>query len=81
MTEKKSVYNQKRNEYAQKYIHDNYKQLSIRLLKEGDITRETIAEAAQQAGMSVNAYVVTAIKEKMVRDGFLVEPDPRSDPE
>lgn len=41
----------------------------------------TIAEAAQQAGMSVNAYVVTAIKEKMIRDGFLAEPDPGSDPE
>lgn len=64
---RKSDYSQKKNEYTQQYIRDHYKQLSIRLPVEGAITRDTIANAAQQAGSSVNAYIIDAVKEKMER--------------
>ena len=60
-TKKKSEYNEKKNTYTQKYIHENYKQLSIRLPIVGDITRDTIAEAAKKKGYSVNAYILEAV--------------------
>lgn len=65
---KKSYYNQKKNEYTQQYIRDNYKQLSIRIPIEGDLTREKIAEAADSEGLSVNAYILEAVREKMERE-------------
>lgn len=67
---KKSVYNQRRNIYTQEYIREKYRQLSIRLPKEGEITREKIAEAAKDVGLSTNAYIVEAVSEKMDRQGF-----------
>lgn len=66
--EKKCRYTQKHNAYTQQYIRDNYKQLSIRLPKVGDITREAIQTAADAAGLSVNAYIVQAVREKMSND-------------
>lgn len=71
----KSVYNQKKNVYTQEYIRENYRQLSIRLPKEGTVTREKIAEAAAGVGMSTNAYIVEAVYEKMIKDGFQTSQD------
>lgn len=62
---RKSIYNQRKNEYTQEFIRKNYKQIIIRLPKEGEVTRETITDAAAAAGMSVNAFIVEAVKEKM----------------
>ncbi len=64
---KKNNYSPRKNKYTQKYIHDNYKQLSIRLPIEGEITRETIAAAAKKEGYSTNAYIIQAIKEHMAK--------------
>lgn len=71
MVEKKKAYNEKHNRYTQEYIRQNYKQLSIRLPKEGEVTREKIAEAAKEADKSTNAYIVEAVREKMIRQGFM----------
>lgn len=65
---KKSWYNQKKNEYTQNYIRSNYKQLSIRLPISGELTRETIAEAAAKTGESVNGYILQAVRDRMQRD-------------
>ena len=59
--EKKTTYNQRMNKYTQEYIRQNYDQLSIRLPKEGEITRAKIAEAASSIGMSTNAFMGEAI--------------------
>lgn len=72
---KKSVYNQKKNQYTQEYIRNNYKQLSIRLPKEGVVTREKIMIAAERAGMSVNAYIVEAVYKRMQNEGFNFDQD------
>ena len=64
----KSGYNQRKNEYTQQYIRENYRQLSIRLPKDGDMTRERIAAAAAAAGESVNAYILDAVKSRMQRE-------------
>lgn len=65
---KKSGYNQRKNEYTQQYIRSNYKQLSIRLPVSGDLTRETIAEAARNSGESVNGYILQAVRERIARE-------------
>lgn len=65
---RKYVYNQKKNEYTQQYIRDNYKQLSIRLPITGDVTRDTIAAAAAEHGESVNGYIVQAVRDRMEKD-------------
>ena len=71
--QKKTAYNEKHNQYTQAYIRENYKQLSIRIPKEGEITRENIAEAAGMIKMSTNAYILEAVREKMVRQGYIVD--------
>lgn len=65
---RKSSYNEKHNQYTQEYIRQNYKQLSIRLPKEGPLTRETIQEAAAAAGESVNGYILEAVRERMEKE-------------
>ena len=65
MGEKKNFYNQRKNEYTQEYIRQNYKQVVIRLPKDAGLTRERIAEAAEAAGMTVNAFIVEAVQEKI----------------
>ena len=62
---KKRGYNQRKNEYTQKYIRENYKQLSLRVPTSGDLTRDDIARAAQEQGESVNAYILQAVRERM----------------
>lgn len=65
MEEKKTGYNQKKNIYTQNYIRDNYKQISIRVQKTGDLTRESIQSAADQAGESLNGYILEAVRRRM----------------
>lgn len=60
-------YSESQNKATQKYIHNNYQQLSIRLRKDGEVTRDTIAEAAAGSGLSVNAFILEAVREKMER--------------
>lgn len=65
MEEKKTGYNQKKNIYTQNYIRDNYKQISIRVQKTGDLTRESMQSAADQAGESLNGYILEAVRRRM----------------
>lgn len=65
MEEKKTGYNQKKNIYTQNYIRDNYKQISIRVQKNGDLTRETMQAAADEAGESLNGYILEAVRRRM----------------
>ena len=69
MAEKrKSTYNQRKNVYTQEYIRNNYRQLSIRIPVDGELTRDTITNAARQAGESVNGYILQAVRERMERE-------------
>lgn len=52
---------------VQKYVSNNYERVMV-TLKKGK--KEPLQEAAAAAGLSMNAYIVTAIDEKMERDGF-----------
>ena len=65
MGEKKNFYNQRKNEYTQEYIRQKYKQVVVRLPKDAGLIRERIAEAAATAGMTVNAFIVEAVQEKI----------------
>ena len=58
-------YSEAQNKATQKYIHNSYDQISIRVRKDGDITRDTMQAAADQEGLSLNAYILEAIKEKI----------------
>lgn len=42
-----------------------YDKVLLRLRKDGDLTREDIQKAADQAGQSLNSYILDAVSEKM----------------
>lgn len=49
-----------------KYEKKAYQNIRVRIRKDdAELTLEAIQEAADNAGLSMNAYVVQAIKEKM----------------
>lgn len=58
-------YSEAQNKATQKYIHKNYDQISIRVKKEGELTRETMQAAADQAGQSLNSFILEAVQEKI----------------
>jgi len=64
---RKSIYNQKKNEYTQEYIRNNYRQLSIRIREDQEPNRDQIARAAAAAGESVNEYIMEAVRQRMNR--------------
>ena len=66
--DKKSGYTPRKNEYTQQYIREHYQQLSIRLSREGELTRDRIAHAAARAGESVNGYILEAVQQRMTRE-------------
>lgn len=45
-----------------------YDKILLRIRKNGEITRETIAQAADQAGESVNAYILNAVLDRMNKE-------------
>lgn len=53
------MYNDKQNKRAQRYIKDNYEQLSIRL-KKG--SRERYKSLAERLGLSVNQLFIKAVE-------------------
>lgn len=66
-------YTESQNRATQKFISNNYKQISIRLKKEEkataeELTREKIQAAADSVGMSLNAFILNAVAEKIERD-------------
>lgn len=58
-------YTEAQNKATQKYIHNSYDQVVLRIRKDGEITRADIQQAADQAGKSLNQFILDAIKEKM----------------
>lgn len=58
-------YTEAQNKATQKYIHNNYEQLSIRIRKDGDLTRADIQKAADQEGKSLNQFIMDAVREKI----------------
>lgn len=58
-------YSEAQNRATQKYISSKYEQLSIRIRKDGEITRADIQAAADRAGKSVNQFILDAVKEKI----------------
>ena len=55
-------------EATTRYEHKAYDKVTLRLRKDTEPTRDTITAAADAAGMSLNAYVLEAVKEKMKRN-------------
>lgn len=50
-----------------KYIAKTYDRIMVKLRKDGDLRSDDIKAAAAAEGLSLNAYVVQAIREKMER--------------
>ena len=51
-----------------RYEKKAYDKVLLRIRKDTEPTRETITKAAEAAGMSLNAYVMEAVKEKLERE-------------
>lgn len=51
-----------------KFEREAYSKVLLRLRNDTEPTRESITKAANSRGMSLNAYIVEAIDEKMQRD-------------
>lgn len=62
---KKRSYTQAQNKATQKYIHNSYDQIVLRVRKDTEPTRATITQAAAESGQSLNAFIMEAISEKM----------------
>jgi predicted HicB family RNase H-like nuclease len=52
-------------EATTRFEHKTYDKITVRLRKDGELTRELVAQAASEAGESVNEYVINAIRERM----------------
>lgn len=63
----------------QKWEAKAYDKILIRLRKDSDLTREAIQEAATRAGLSLNAFIVEAVKRAI--QGADDPGDQGSDPE
>ncbi len=50
-----------------KYQSKAYDKILLRIRKDTEPTRETITKKAEASGMSLNAYIVEAIREKIDR--------------
>jgi uncharacterized protein (DUF1778 family) len=48
-----------------KYEAKAYDKILLRIRKDGELTKDTIQMAADQAGQSLNSYILDALKEKM----------------
>ena len=51
-----------------KFEREAYSKVLLRLRNDTEPTRETITEKASKKGMSLNAYIVEAIEEKIERE-------------
>jgi uncharacterized protein (DUF1778 family) len=48
-----------------KYEAKAYDKIMLRIRKDGELTKDTIQMAADQAGQSLNSYILDAVQEKM----------------
>ena len=51
-----------------KYEKKTYDKVLLRIRKDTEPTRETITAAADAVGLSLNAYIMEAVKEKIRKD-------------
>ena len=58
---------------SKKYNQNNYDSITIRTRKTGDTSRAAINEAAAAVGMSLNAFIEEAIREKINGPGNIQE--------
>jgi len=54
---------------TQRYEQKAYDKVLLRIRKDTEPTRETITAAADAVGLSLNAYIMEAIREKISRAG------------
>lgn len=59
-------YSERSKEYTAQYVAEHYQEIKFRAKPE-EITREEIKEAAAAQGMSANAFMIAAIREKIER--------------
>lgn len=64
-------YTEARKEGNKRWDEKNLDRVSLAMPKG---KKEDIKAAASSAGVSMNAYIVAAVDEKMERDGFKAEP-------
>ncbi len=65
--EKKSRYTEAQNRATQKYIRENLEEIKFRVRK-GD--KEKYKSAAENAGLSMARFFLTAANEKIAREGL-----------
>lgn len=56
---------------SRKYRDKNYKQMNLIIRNDSPVNKETIKAAAEKAGESINAYVLKAVEDRMIREGCL----------
>ena len=61
-------YTEAQNKATQKYIHNSYDQIVLRIRKDGEMTRADIQKAADRAGMSLNQFILDAVREKIAEN-------------
>lgn len=61
------MYTEARKRANEKYNAKTYDQTLIRFRKDGDMTLETVREAAERSGESLQGFILAAIREKMER--------------
>lgn len=59
------AYTQATNKAVQKYVKSHYDRIEI---KDEKGLKDTVRAAAEEAGQSVNAYILQAIEERMQRE-------------
>ena len=57
--------NSKPGHIDDKYIHNSYDQIVLRIRKDGEMTRADIQEAADHDGKSLNQFILDAVREKI----------------
>lgn len=57
-------YSEKSKKYTTDYVKEHYERVLLRL-KTDELSRDDIRSAADQAGESVNAYIVEAVRRRM----------------
>jgi uncharacterized protein (DUF1778 family) len=48
-----------------RFEHKTYDKITVRLRKDGDLTRDQVQAAADRTGESLNAFIIDAIKRKI----------------
>lgn len=60
-----SKYTPAQNKASQRYQRAAYDCINLRLRKDAEPTRETVAAAAEAAGESVQGYILQAIRQRL----------------